>query len=67
MTDIQAFTEEQQTLVRDIDQLIENYQNFIIVASIMRNSINRHTIPEETRKVIIETMEILKSQNKFLE
>jgi hypothetical protein len=67
MTDIQAFTEEQQTLVRDIDQLIENYQDFIIVTSIMRNSINRHTTPEETRKVIMETMEILKSQNKFLE
>lgn len=67
MTDIQAFTEEQQTLVRDIDQLIENYQDFIIVTSIVRNSINRHTIPEEIRKVIMETMEILKSQNKFLE
>lgn len=67
MTDIQVFTEEQQTLVRDIDQLIENYQDFIIVTSIMRNSINRHTIPEKTRRVIMETMEIFKSQNKFLE
>lgn len=67
MTDIQVFTEEQQPLVRDIDQLIENYQDFIIVTSIIRNSINRHTIPEKTRRVIMETMEIFKSQNKFLE
>lgn len=67
MTAIQVFTEEQQTLVRDIDQLIENYQDFIIVTSIMRNSINRHTIPGKTRRVIMETMEIFKSQNKFLE
>lgn len=67
MTDIQVFTEEQQPLARDIDQLIENYQDFIIVTSIMRNSINRHTIPEKTRRVIMETMEIFKSQNKFLE